>query len=289
MTAPNACVAPDPAGGNRDTTPPKSRRRAFAFAPTITTPGDALGKALDLARWGCACFPLARSGMPMAGSHGCRDATTDADALRDLWRRFPGPLVGIATGEASGFDVLDIDADRIEAAAWWRAHHADIPTTRGNRTRSGGAHLHFRDAPGLRNSQGRIAPHVDVRASGGFIVAWAAFGAPIIAPGPLADWPAWLLDRARPPPPPPRPPIVATSPALQSARVRGILRTVAKAPEGTRNARTRWASRPLAEMVAAGRILRADAFAALVAAAMASGLEEAEAMTAARDLAPDAR
>jgi hypothetical protein len=267
-------------------TPRDARRRAFAFTPTITTPGDALAKALDLARWGCACFPLAQNGRPMAGSHGSKDGTTDADALRDLWRRFPGPLVGIATGEPSGFDVLDIDADRIEAAAWWRAHEADIPTTRANRTRSGGAHLHFRHAPGLRNSAGRIAPHIDVRASGGFIVAWHAHGAPIIEPGPPADWPAWLLDLARPKPSPP-PRIVTPSPALTAARVRGILRTLADAPEGTRNACAYWANKRLAEMVAAGRIPRADAFAALVRAAMESGLDEAEAMTAARDLDPD--
>jgi Bifunctional DNA primase/polymerase, N-terminal len=69
------------------------------------------------------------------------------------------PLVGVPTGEASGFDVLDVDP---KGLAWFDAQH--LPLTRMHETRSGGVHLLFRHAEGLRCSAGRIACGVDVRA-----------------------------------------------------------------------------------------------------------------------------
>ena len=79
--------------------------------------------ALRLAEDGFATFPCNRSKAP-ACPHGFRDASTDAAAIRALWQRHHGELVGIATGAVSNLAVLDIDAKHAEAHFWWAAHRA---------------------------------------------------------------------------------------------------------------------------------------------------------------------
>jgi hypothetical protein len=107
----------------------------------------------------------------------------------DAW-----PLVGVATGAASGFDVLDIDLP--EGVAWYDANFDALPTTRAHTTQRGGLHLLFRAAPGLRCSASRIAAGVDVRADGGYVIWWPREGLPI-DDAPLCEWPEWLLREAR--------------------------------------------------------------------------------------------
>jgi len=85
------------------------------------------------------------------------------------------PLVGVLTGKPNGFDVLDIDL----AALGWRDQNRErFPITQVHTTRSGGWHFLFKHHSGLRNSAGRIAPGVDVRADGGFVIWWAREGLP---------------------------------------------------------------------------------------------------------------
>jgi hypothetical protein len=88
--------------------------------------------------------------------------------------------------------VLDIDAKHGEAHAWWATHRDQLPPTRTVRTRSGGLHLWYRDAPGLRCNVGAIASGVDVRATGGYVIAWHVAGLPVLRETSLAPWPAWL-------------------------------------------------------------------------------------------------
>jgi Bifunctional DNA primase/polymerase, N-terminal/Primase C terminal 2 (PriCT-2) len=97
------------------------------------------------------------------------------------------PLVGVLTGSPSGFDVLDVDTHGID---WFARQH--LALTRMHQTRSGGIHLFFRHAEGLRNSVGRIANGVDVRAEGGLIVWWPREGFPVCE-APIAEWPEELL------------------------------------------------------------------------------------------------
>jgi hypothetical protein len=96
------------------------------------------------------------------------------------------PLVGMPTGEPSGISVLDVDVDGL---AWFDARH--LPLTRMHQTRSGGLHLLFRHAEGLRNSASAIAPDIDVRASGGYVVYWPREGLEV-CDAPLAEWPGEL-------------------------------------------------------------------------------------------------
>ncbi len=81
--------------------------------------------------------------------HGFRNASRDSGIITELWRRWPGPLVGIATGRHSGVDVVDLDP-RNGAAFWWAQHRLRIPKTRVHRSISDGLHLFFRYKEGKR-------------------------------------------------------------------------------------------------------------------------------------------
>jgi hypothetical protein len=244
------------------------------------TPADvasARNAALTLASMGLPCFPCAGSKKPTC-PHGFQDATNDPQCLRDLWARFPGPLTGVRTGAKSGFDVLDVDPKHREAIDWFRTHCARFPRTRVHCTRSGGIHLLFRHAAGLRCSGSRLARGVDVRADGGYIIWWAAIGLPLMLDAPLADWPQWLLEILMPSSQPMAPRVVVAD----SRALGQIVRRVARAHEGERNGITYWAGCRAGEMVASG-LLDADTAAAVIAeAATLAGLPYSEAERTAR-------
>jgi hypothetical protein len=236
---------------------------------------QALKAALELARTGLAVFPCAHNKHPRT-PHGLLDASTDPGALRKLWAQHPGPLVGIRTGSGS-VDVLDLDT-RAPAREWWSLNRINIPPTQTHRTRSGGLHLLFQHAPSLRCSTSKIARGVDVRADGGYIISWPAAGLPVLHDSKPAPWPPWLLAELKPPMPPPPSRLVIPD----DRRLEQLLRCVASAPEGQRNAITYWASCRFGEMVGTGLISETDAVAAIVAAAMVAGLPHNEAMATAR-------
>jgi hypothetical protein len=96
----------------------------------------------------------------------------------DFW-----PLVGVPTGAASGFDVLDVDPDGLG----WLADHP--LQTRKHRTPRG-FHLLFR-AAGVRCSAGKIAKGVDVRGEGGFVIWWPREGLEVS--GEVGEWPEEIL------------------------------------------------------------------------------------------------
>src|SRR5215469_6719767 len=117
-----------------------------------TATNAALSAALELAEHGFACFPVGSNKHPtIPKGKGFYAASTDPDILRDLWSNHPGVLVGVTTGTISDIDVLDVDA-KPQARQWWNDNRHRLPSTRAHRTRSGGLHLIFRHAFGLRNS-----------------------------------------------------------------------------------------------------------------------------------------
>lgn len=103
-----------------------------------------------------------------------RDVSTRTRAeVRQLWKEFPGAGVGIDCGK-SGLVVADLDVKRGEDGPGnWDRRTAEmaVPATFRVRTPSGGLHLYFRDMFGVyRNSAGTLAPGVDVRGDGGYVV-----------------------------------------------------------------------------------------------------------------------
>jgi hypothetical protein len=205
--------------------------------------------------------------------HGYKDAALPAHGLATLAARYPGELVGVPTGQASGFSVLDVDKGK-GGGEWWAANKGRLPATRMHRTRSGGIHCLFKHRDGLLNSVSKIAPGVDVRASGGYVIWWPAHGFAVVDHE-LAAWPSWLTPpEPEPAPPPPRrdPP----SPRQAVAAVEGIVRVVATAVNGQRNAVTYWGARRLRELSEQGRLSESLAREIIIDAASRNGLPARE-------------
>jgi hypothetical protein len=146
-------------------------------------------------------------------AHGFKDATTDPAQVRDMFRRPGAAMIGVPTGAASDLAVIDLDVKEGAAGLeWLAANEARIPPTRRHRTRSGGMHLLFRYPAGrtIRNSASKIAPGVDVRGEGGYIIAPPSAGYAIADDTMPAEMPRWLVDLLDPPTPAPAPrPVVA--------------------------------------------------------------------------------
>jgi hypothetical protein len=243
----------------------------------MSATADETGLAQNLARnCGYYCFPCGDDKRPTLKDWPNR-ASADPNDIANLWRDHPGPLVGIVTGERSGFDVLDLDAKHDEARAWFYENRERLPPTRCFKTRSGGSHFYFRHAEGVRNSAGKIAPGVDVRGSGGFAISWWCAGLPCVDHSPVAPWPAWLLKLILPPPARPAPRRHHEAPCNTDAAITGILRAVTDAAQGSRNSALNWAAYHLGARVVAGQIGRREAETLLAGAAAAAGLSRIEA------------
>jgi Bifunctional DNA primase/polymerase, N-terminal len=227
--------------------------------------------AQNLARnCGYAVFPCGDDKRPLLKEWPQR-AASDADAIAALWRHHPGPLIGIITGARSNLSVLDLDAKHDEACAWWMQHQHQIPTTRRFRTRSGGMHVYFRHQPGIGNTQGKIAPGVDTRGDGGYVIHWFAAGLPCLDGSPSAAWPRWLVALLNPPKPPA--PRRDAPRGNDDAALDALTRTVREAAEGERNGKLFWAANRMRERGAS----RSAVETTLLGAAREAGLSDIEA------------
>lgn len=119
-------------------------------------------------------FPL-RPGLkePMT-AHGVLDATCDPSQIIEWWTACPDANIGGATGQACGMWVLDIDgpAGRASLAAIEAMLGFPLPATMTTVTHKG-EHRWFTmpdDGTDVRNSQSKIAPGIDVRGTGGYVV-----------------------------------------------------------------------------------------------------------------------
>jgi hypothetical protein len=278
---------------------------------TTTATATSRDAAVAAARLGCAVFPCRprdkRPAVPGWEHRAC--AVTQIVA-----RYWPSDRhnIGIACGP-SRIVVIDLDThnplpgdwrlpgirdgrDVLAQLAEWAGQ--PWPATRTVRTPTGGLHLHFAAPEGIeiRNSAGRIAPLVDVRGAGGYVLAPGSVlderaypgnpgGAALVRGGRAyelendgepAPLPAWLAALAGPAGPP-RPPSQATRPAgTAGTRLRGLVATVRGGQPGDRNGPLYWAGRRAAEMIAAGEIEREAAEESLIAAALEAGLRGGE-------------
>jgi len=271
-----------------------------------------LAAALAAADRGWHVFPLrpgtkvptghAAARCPHTGhcSHGHRTpeqrATTDHARIRQAWTHRPYGI-GIATGP-SGLVVVDLDQPKENepkgtpdgvtsfAALCERAGQA-VPTTLTVRTAGGGAHLYFTAPAGVRlpSTKGRLAPKIDTRAWGGYVVApgSAVDGRryEVVDDCPVVPLPTWLreaLTPARPPHGPVRVPVATSTRAgrYADAALRNEAAAVATTVEGGRNAALLQAARALGRLVASGDLPRSVVEEALQAAGQAAGLPPAE-------------
>ncbi|NEY36309.1 DNA primase [Streptomyces sp. PRKS01-65] len=240
----------------------------------------ALAHALSAAERGLAVLPLSRTKLPALPSphraprgapdaapdrppchgecgrpgHGVHDASTDPARIRELFAAAPWATgYGIACGRPPhhliGID-LDTTAGTDSSAALRELalrHLFTIPPTVVVRTPSGGRHLWLSGPPGLAvpNSAGRLAPGIDVRGAGGYLVGPGSrtrHGVYTLAPGTAhlapAPCPQALLRLLLPPPRPHR----SVAPAAPGVPGQGLVQFVRSAHEGQRNTRLFWAA-----------------------------------------------
>lgn len=165
---------------------------------------------------GCAC-PRGQA-CPSVGKHPIlqdwsKTATTDRATVRTWWTRWPKANVGLATGRASGFVVLDCDPRHgsDESLKGWASKHGPLPDGPIALTGGGGTHYLFAyPASGIGNAV-NLAPGLDFRGDGGLIVAppsvhasgrryaWEASAHPMALALPaLPAWAEPLVRRSRP-------------------------------------------------------------------------------------------
>ncbi|MEZ5412065.1 MAG: bifunctional DNA primase/polymerase [Acidimicrobiales bacterium] len=200
-------------------------------------------------------------------------ATTDPARIRAAWthRRYG---IGVATGP-SRLVVVDLDIPKApdhrtgvqHLAHLERAHGRRLPATFTVATPRGGQHRYYRaprHGPALANTASRVAPYIDTRAAGGYVVApptGTADGRYRITdnrpPARLPDWFAALLTAPLPFPLEPPPPASAARSVealdrYAAAAIAGELRRLGAAGPGTRNNTLFTVGVALGQLVGAG-------------------------------------
>ncbi|MGW0546944.1 bifunctional DNA primase/polymerase [Streptomyces altiplanensis] len=234
----------------------------------------ALAHALSAAERGLPVIPLSRTKLPALRSphrdapepflcrgecgrpgHGVHDATTDPAAVRALFAAAPWATgYGIACGRPPHHLIgIDLDTKSDTDATVSLRHLAlrhlfTIPETVVVLTPSGGRHIWLTGPPGVTvpNSASRLAPGIDIRGTGGYLVgpgSLTAHGIYRTAPGTghlaPAPCPSALLRLLTPPA---RSHPRAGRPADGTGRGHGLVQFVRAAHEGQRNTRLFWAA-----------------------------------------------
>ena len=152
-------------------------RRAATPRPrgsAMSRPNPHLDAALRYAEHGWPVFPLSPgTKVPLPGTHGLLEASTDERQLVRWWDRHPDRNIGIATGKP-GPDVLDVDTHPRRSsgfAAWNQLKRAGL--VRGQQatvqTPSRGLHAYF---AGTEQGNGKLTRHaIDFRGRGGYVCA----------------------------------------------------------------------------------------------------------------------
>jgi hypothetical protein len=156
--------------------------------------------AIRYAEMGYPVFPCAPGGKAPLTPHGFHDATTDVVRIEEWWARHREANVAIPT---AGLLVVDVDGPD---NAWPGDPDKVLDLARGavSITPRGGTHYIFRQ-PGDRawgNTVGKIAPKVDTRANGGYILlppsvvdgkryCWSK-SSELMTPAELPEPPGWL-------------------------------------------------------------------------------------------------
>ncbi|MFI2633928.1 bifunctional DNA primase/polymerase [Streptomyces collinus] len=225
--------------------------------------------------------------------HGIHDASNDPDRIRamfDVARHATG--YGIACGRAPHHLIgLDLDRKNGVDGVWELRKLAArngiaVPRTVIIATPSGGYHAWWSGPADVKvpNRAGHLAPGVDVRGSGGYLVgpgSRSAAGLYTLASDPnevvVEPIPGRLLQLMTADTTPPRPARPFTGRVTGGRTLVGLVRVVLDAPQGQRNSRLYWAACRAFEHAGAGLFPADSAHDALTQAAAAIDLPDNEA------------
>jgi hypothetical protein len=190
----------------------------------ILTANAMLDAALRYAQMGVPVFPLygirnhrctcgggskCTPGKHPRTPNGFKDATTDAKAISDWWERWPDSNIGVPTGQASGWAVVDIDPRNggDESLSEIQGEYGALPETVEAITGGGGQHIVFAYPGTHLPCRAGLRPGIDLKADGGYIVVEPSNHASgnaytwelshHVEEVPLQPMPAWLISIAR--------------------------------------------------------------------------------------------
>lgn len=248
------------------------------------SPTTLLAAALDAAERGWSVLPCHARG-PRAKSpigrlvpHGHLDATRDPATITRWWSGHPAAMVGAAVPDT--VLVLDVDPRNGGSREALEAVLGPLPPTLYvlSGREDGGAHLYYRRPPGALVATA-LPAGVDLKVNGYVILPPSihpATGRPYTwKPAPFAHLPTAAVIALRPPSPPravqPLVGLPGQGSAPREASAAGLVRTVAQAEQGDRNAALYWAARRALHGGYDDAVL-----AELTAAAIGAGLAERE-------------
>lgn len=235
------------------------------------------------------CPSPAKHPIPQLVPRGVKQATTSRVVIRAWWGYAPLANPALATGEASGVVVLDVDGDHggFDALRELENSYGQIPPTQKVRTGSG-EHIYFSYAgTHLKNTAGKLGPGLDVRCCGGYVVtvravhrnghtyAWQDGCRPDQVP--IASLPTWLLERLTTPNPRPSLQPLTPTRGYAAAALASEEQQLLSTPIGQRNNRLNLAAFRLARFVASEALAHGDVEAVLLDVAARLGIPPHEA------------
>jgi len=239
--------------------------------------------AQHLASRGWPVFPLAPGTKHPAIKAWEHRASVDPHRITRCWHAGAGFGIGVACGPAR-LVVLDLDPATTDTgpdgatglAALAQARGVQLAPTFTVATPRGGTHLYYTTPPGvqLRNTAGTLAPHLDTRAAGGYVVAPGTVlpngGYELVDDTDPPELPGWLVQALTVRPsgslsaPAPRP--CTDVGGYVAAAVAGECDKVRHAPPGRHNAVLCRAAYALGQLVGAQLLAHGRARTELVAA-----------------------
>lgn len=144
-------------------------------------------------------FPVGPGGKsPLSGVKWDAEATHDPERIRQWWKAHPNANIGVACGASKRGVFLVLDVDGPEGAASLEAvekEHGPLPATFRVQTPKG-RHIYLIGGP-VRNRV-RVAPGLDLRSEGGYVVGPFSTGPggkpyTVAQDEPLAAAPEWLI------------------------------------------------------------------------------------------------
>lgn len=214
---------------------------------------DCLTAALDYASRGLRVLPIAPGKKIPCNTNGCTGASCIGDQVRRWYERTPNAGVGIAGGGPARLVIIDVDGE-IGALSLSSLEQTieRLPRTATARTRSGGRHLYFRvpaafNIEQIRNSASKLGPNLDVRGTGGYVVAPPTPGYTWVTDDEIAELPKAWAER-----------IVSNTGQSKytNAAIRNELQRVIDEPEFSRNDQLNKSAFALGQLVASGNLAR---------------------------------
>jgi hypothetical protein len=277
---------------SRSLAPKRKAKASRSWRGPADGDGKMLSAALRYAGLGLAVFPCGRDKRPYT-ENGFKDASTDARRIRSWWSKHPDAMIGMPTGPASGIDVLDIDVKNVDGFAALPGWSDMSPVL--VRTPSGGAHVWFKSEGTIRNSVGKIAPGVDTRGEGGYVIVppsqpngndkayrWERGDETRISD--LPPWPVALIEKLKKPKAEKakteesdrRPPPDEVQCGIAAMGLEATCQAVAAASEGVRNDTLNRAAFRLGQLVGGGYLDELTVVEKLSEAARQAGLDDVE-------------